>query len=131
MSTPALVITLIVGFEALVLFCLIPIVVRSSWGEIAGAYPPVEPSPDAVRRSFQSFRCGLLSMGWCVHVATDDEHLHMRPALLMRIFGARPTSVPWDAIDRVEGKGRHRRVRIGQRELSGPAWCLGLADSGV
>ncbi len=130
MSNTALVITLILGFEALVLFCLIPIIVRSNWGAFADKHPPVEPADDAVRRSFQSFQCGLVSMGWCVHVATDDNYLHMRPALLMRIFGAKPTSVPWDAIDRVEGKGRYRKARIGTSELKGPAWCLGLAGGG-
>lgn len=120
----------IVGFEALVLFCLIPLIVRSTWGDIAGKHPPDEPAPDAIRRGFQSFSCGLLNMGWCVHVATDENYLHLRPALLMRIFGTKPTSIPWEAIDRVEGKGRYRTAHLGMTSFRGPAWCLELAGAG-
>ena len=130
MSNTALVIMVIVGFEAILLFFLIPVIVRSSWGDVAGKHPPVEPAPDAVRRRFQSFQCGLLSMGWCVHVATDESYLHLTPALLMRIFGTKPTSIPWEAIDRVTGKGRYRTARIGRTEIKGPAWCLALAEHG-
>jgi len=94
---------------------------------LARAYPPVEPSREAVVRRFQSFKFDLLSYGGCVHVAADEAHLHLRPARIARWFGLRPMSIPWAAVtlERVKGKGAV--ARIGKTVVRGPAWCLSLA----
>lgn len=91
------------------------------------AFPPVEPAPDAVRRRFQSFGFDMMNFGGCVHVAVDERHLHLRPALLARWFGLRDMSVPWGSIALEKVKGKSAVARVGKTRLRGPAWCLTLA----
>lgn len=122
-----IIVAIVLIVDALIVFVAVPRVVASAWAPIA-KYAPVEPAPDAVRRNFQSFKLGLLNMGWSVHVAVDEEHLHLFPALVMRLWGMNAASVPWGEIrDRGPALFRQRKVRIGTAEVVGPAWCLGLA----
>ncbi len=122
---------LFVVFDLLVLTPgIIWAVVRVGWSPWMRVYPPLEPSPDAVRRNFQSFRFGLLNFGLSIHVAADDEHLHLIPAKLLRWCSARPISIPWDRIQ-VEKRSSRRtmiQARVDGKQLMGPAWCLELAD---
>ncbi len=108
---------------------IISTIVRNSWGEIARSFSPRPIAPDAVRRSFQSFRVGLMSLGWCVHVAADDTHLHLLPARLPRLLGCRAASIPWDQVTHVRKLLRWSHVRIAGVDVRGPAWCLNLAES--
>jgi hypothetical protein len=106
--------------------------VSQTMRDISSKFPPSDPRPDAVRRRFQSFKFGLVNLGWCVHVAVDDRHLHLSPTRLARWLGMRAMSVPWEAIE-VVGKatiGSSIRVRIAGEEILGPAWCLNLAAQG-
>jgi hypothetical protein len=123
-----IIVLIILGVDALVVYG-IAAGMASSWNVMAREFPGVEPSPDAVRRSFQSFAMGIFNMGWCVHVAVDDERLHLMPARLMRVAGAKTISVPWDRVEYVRAprRGRGACVRIAKRELMGPAWALDLA----
>jgi len=124
----ALIVSVIVVVDGLILFVLVPRVVMSVWAPIGDRFPAVEAAPDAVRRNFQSFKIGLLNLGWSLHVAVDDEHLHLYPALLPRLWGVTPVSVPWPEItDKGAALFGQRRVRIRATELIGPAWCLELA----
>ena len=99
--------------------------------ELAGRFPARIPAPDAVRRDFQSFQIGMVGAGLSIHVAADDAFLHLSPAWVMRLFGLRPLSVPWESITAVSVGKRHARVRVedakGKLEIKGPAWCLKLA----
>jgi len=95
-------------------------------------YPPREPAPDAVHRRFQSFRLGFINLGWSIHVAADETHLHLVPAALARLVGCRPLSIPWSAmrVTRRSRNGRWAKVRLEPfHTLEGPAWCLDLAGS--
>ena len=110
-------------------FAIVRGLVQSTWNRIADAHPAVEPAPDAVRRRFQSFKMNLLNLGLSGHVAVDDRCFHLAPAAVIRWAGARPMSVPWEAIE-VIGRGwtrRSVRTRINGIVVWGPAWCLGLA----
>lgn len=130
MSAAAIVlfISLIVVVDGLILFVLVPRVVKAAWEPIGGRFPPVEPAPNAVRREFQSFKIGLLNLGWSVHVAVDEEHLHLFPAWLPRVWGMTAASVPWPEItDKGPSLFGQRKVRVRQTVLIGPAWCLELA----
>lgn len=97
--------------------------------ETCGKYPAVEPMANAVRRRYQSFKFGMVSLGGCVHVAVDERYLHLTPARVARWLGMRAMSVPWEAIE-VKGRagvGSSLRVKIGKEEVLGPEWCLSLA----
>jgi hypothetical protein len=65
-----------------------------------------------------------------VHVAVDEQFLHLTPAGPLRGLGARPMSIPWEEI-RPRSSAMPRRwlnVEIRGQRLAGPAWCLELAS---
>ena len=95
------------------------------WNPIMRAWPPCEPAPDAVRRNFQSFSLGLLNLGLSIHVAADDEHLHLTPARLIRWMGAIPASIPWNAMQPMAGR-KGTAVKLGPHTMIGPRWCMEL-----
>lgn len=124
-----LIVSIFLAVDAVVLWA-IRMWIKSMFADLAAAFPPREPAPDAVRRSFQSFAIDSINMGWSVHVAADDFGLHLRPALVMRLFGGRPLSIPWSAIELYGRRGRwFSKAKVGGRwQMMGPSWCLTLAD---
>ena len=127
----AIVIGVVVLDVVVVFGIVVPAIVRGSWGALAVRFPAVEAGPGAVRREFQSFKFGLLNLGWSVHVEVDDAYLHLRPALMARLMGCRAMSVPWEEVRATGARFLgNRSVMIGQTRVSGPAWCLDLAGGG-
>jgi hypothetical protein len=121
------------GASLLMAVLLIRSFVDGLWNTLARAHPAVEPSADAVRREFQSFKMGMFNLGLSVHVEADDEHLHLSPAAFIRWMGATPMSIPWEAIE-VMGQGLIKsstKARIGSVTIYGPTWCLSLASQKV
>lgn len=97
--------------------------------KLAAGHAPVEPAPDAVRREFQSFKIGMISLGCSIHVAVDAAYLHLYPSMLARWIGMPPMSIPWEDITlKKESRLSGVRVRIGGVDISGPRWCLQLAS---
>ena len=124
-----LIIVLFVIVDFVVAFGLIAGSLRLVWYPLHLAYPPRTPADDAVRKKLQSFRIGLLNLSYCIHTAVDENHLHLTPATLVRWLGGKPMSIPWEAIEVLKQRiGKSMTVRVGTRRLSGPAWCLDLAD---
>ncbi len=95
------------------------------WRPMLAPFPAQEPAPDAVRRRFQSFGIGIVNMGLSIHVAVDDEYLHLVPLAIWQSLGARPASIPWSAMEPIGSSGRV--VRVAGHRLGGPKWCMGLA----
>ena len=125
------VIAILAGFLVMdaVIVALILRATAFSWNGLAGAHPAVDPAPDAIRRGFQSFSIGAINLGFCVHVLVDEERLHLRPAWILRVMGGREVSVPWESVDLAGNAPFGRRfARIGGKTLTGPRWCLDLAD---
>ena len=90
--------------------------------------PPVDPEPGAVRREFQSFKLGILNLGYSIHVAVDASHLHLYPSLTARWIGIKPMSIPWERVEwrrATRLSGTH--VRINGVDVYGPTWALKLA----
>ena len=124
------IIVLFVIVDVLVAFSLIAASLQLLWNPLHLAYPPRTPAEDAVRKRLQSFRIGLLNLSYCIHTTVDENHLHLTPATLVGWLGAKPTSIPWDAIEVLKRSrlGQSMIVRVGKRRIAGPAWCLGLAE---
>ena len=95
--------------------------------DLAARFPPREPLGAGVRRNYQSFAFGLSNFGGCIHVAVDEDHLHLIPARFARWFGARAMSIPWGAIEPGKRRGRTMHAKITGTDVKGPAWCLELA----
>jgi hypothetical protein len=123
-----IVITVVVLGDLLIVPLVLRMIIGAAWNPMANHYPAVEPAPDAVRKNFQSFKLGMISMGMSIHVAVDDQYLHMFPAKLLRWCGAKTISVPWNEIELVKPGKKWVRVKIGSQDVYGPAWCLGLAS---
>ena len=122
-----LIVTLLVLVEPIVLFWAI---VRFGWRPFEQAHPAQPVHEDAVARNFQSFSIGLLNLGFAIHAAADERHLHLTPVALLRWFGAGTVSIPWEAI-KVQKRSRRGNwivAKVGNRTIRGPAWCLGLAE---
>jgi len=127
---------LIIGFfiaDLLLAWLLLWAILRAGWRPLTIRYPATEPAPDAVRRNFQSFRLGIINLGFCIHVAVDEHYLHLSPARILRWCGTGATSIPWSAIEPggpVMG-GKWMKSSIDGRTLLGPTWCLSLANPGT
>ena len=100
------------------------------WNAIAQTYPACEPKPGAIRRKFQSCSMGIFNLGWSTHIITDDEYLHIQPALFLRLSTNRSLSIPWD--DVIPGKyqffRRFRKFKIGRKNMVAPSWAVDLAE---
>ncbi|MBM4113302.1 MAG: hypothetical protein FJ253_07995 [Phycisphaerae bacterium] len=97
------------------------------WRPMLGQFDRQQPSLDAVRRRYQSFSIGIVNMGFSIHVAVDDEFLHLEPLWPWQVLGAMPVSIPWSALspaprDAINLFGR--AVRVNGHTLVGPKWCL-------
>lgn len=107
-------------------------VIRMVWNKLAEAHPGRPASGDAITRRFQSFRLGIVNLGFAVHATADEGHLHLELIKPLRWLGARRASIPWDAITVVSAHAsRWMTVRIGRYKLLGPRWCLELAEPAV
>ncbi|MHC4416408.1 MAG: hypothetical protein ACYS0G_14125 [Planctomycetota bacterium] len=129
MSGPLL-LTLIIVAALAESFVILWAIVRFGWKPLADVFPPQPSQPDAVVRRFRSFRVGVVNFGFSMHVAVDERHLHLETVALFRWFGARPVSVPWESI-RIQKRSRWGRwitAKVGPRTITGPAWCLELAE---
>ena len=84
---------------------------------------------DAVRRGFQTLSVNRLNFGLCINIAVDEQHLHLQPAKAFGWLGARPASIPWDAIEIQKPGSRWITARCGPHRIKGPAWCMKLAGT--
>ncbi len=131
MNATSIAILSVVGFiavDAMIVLVVGRLLVSTLWKPLAHGHEHVEPLPDAVRKNFQSFRIATANFGFCVHVAVDENRLHLLPARFLRWFGARPMSIPWDQVNLKKRGGHWSSVKIGKRSVHGPAWCLNLAE---
>ena len=121
----------IAAFVTVLDLVIVVTIIRWGWGPLPRDFPATEPGDDAVWRRYQSFRLGLMNLGYCIHVAADEQYLHLVPIKPLRACGGRPASIPWDAI-RIEKRSRHGKwitARVGTHTLRGPSWCLELASA--
>ncbi len=71
---------------------------------LAERYPWRDPPRTATRKNFLSFQLhGYLNFSFCLHAIADDRFIHILPARLPRLGGARPSSVPRSEIHRKPG----------------------------
>ena len=130
MSGPAIVglVATILVIDSIMVWAIVRVASEAA-KELARDYPG-RPVPDgAVRRGFQSFKIGIMNLGWCIHVAVDQGYLHLQPTWLARRFGLLPISLPWGVIEIRERRWRKWWVRVGKHDVAGPPWCFQLADT--
>ncbi|MBX3318063.1 MAG: hypothetical protein KF902_14500 [Phycisphaeraceae bacterium] len=97
--------------------------------QLGAGHPAVEPEAGAVRKEFQSFKIGLMNMGYSIHVTVDASYLHLDPSLTARWIGMPRMSIPWSEV-RLVRRGRFgTQVKIGRQTVYGPRWCLELATA--
>lgn len=127
--TVALVIAIAVAVTVLD-FVILVTIVRRGWGPLPRDFPARTPGDDAIWRRYQSFRLGMMNLGYSIHVAADEQYLHLVPIKPLRMLGGRTASIPWEAI-RIENRSRRGKwitARVGTHTLRGPSWCLELAS---
>ncbi len=100
------------------------------WRPWQRSFPAKPQHTDAVVRLNQSFQLGAwMRLNNCLHIAADDEHLHLIPFCVLRWVGAGVISLPWIAVTDVKATRwkSMMRGRVDGRTISGPSWCLALA----
>lgn len=118
----------VVAFYGVILPLILRLVLGGTWRPLWAAHPGVAPAEGAVRRGFQSYKLGIVNLGFMIHTEVDERYLHLQPALFGRLCGMRRVSAPWEAVEPVKRIGkRYAEVRIAGQRLFGPAWALGLA----
>ncbi len=127
-SSTLVIVIFIIAFDAIVVPILIAAAIHGCWSPLPKRYPGVDPRPDAVVKQFQSMRVGLLNLGWSVHIAADEEHLHFTPVRIFRAAGAKATSIPWEAVKVTKLHKRSGTATIAGQRVQAPAWCLELAE---
>lgn len=104
------------------------------WRPMLGGFPPQPAALDAARRRYQSFSIGVVNMGFSIHVAVDDDFLHLEPLWIWQVLGACPVSIPWSAITPAPQSAVvlfGRAVRVNGHTLVGPKWCLERVPAGA
>lgn len=102
---------------------------RFLWKPTSDRYPPRPQSPDAAVRLMQSVSLGPVSkFNNCVHIAVDEQCLHLIPFLPMRAAGARVISIPWDDMTNVKRPilGMMSATLPDGRKFAAPKWCMQL-----
>lgn len=126
MTTPQII--LLVSIFVVMDLTIIGAVIYAASGEIrefATTFPAKEPRPDAVRKEFQSFRIGIVGLGGSIHVAVDEDFLHLSPAWFARaVVRMKPVSIPWDKIESKGPRFGRFRVQVGTTPIVGPKWCF-------
>lgn len=107
---------------------IILVVFHGLWRPIAKDYPPQEHGEDPITRKFQSFGLGIMNMGFSIHATVDASHLHIRPVTWLRVLGATPMSIPWDAMTLKGTSSRVVKLSNGTR-MEGPKWCFQLLQT--
>ncbi|MHC4220071.1 MAG: hypothetical protein ACYSU7_16625 [Planctomycetota bacterium] len=130
MSWGQILIAGIIVFSIVETLVILWAVVHFGWSPIHKKFPTRAPDAEAVTRSYQSFKVGILNLGFSVHVAVDEHFLHLTPAAYLRGFGAGTLSIPWEAItvEKRSRSGRWITIKIDKWTIMGPAWCLELAE---
>lgn len=108
---------------------VIAVAMRIAWRPMVAAHPPREPAPDAVRQRFQSFGIGIVNLGFAVHVAADESHLHLELIAPLRLLGGTSTSIPWTALEPVGTdpvRPRSARLHPGGYAMAAPRWVRDL-----
>jgi hypothetical protein len=123
-STIMLIVGGVVMMDLIIVSALMHHGVDSFFNSLARTYPNRPVMTTSLRKDFQSMRSGMFNFGLCVHIAVDEQHLHLLPALLPRLYGAKATSVPWEHISVKERKKRTALVRMGPIEFEIPAWVM-------
>jgi len=129
--TAAIIIAVILMVDTVVVLAIVRAFTEPLRG-FANQFPAKPPAPDAVRRGFQSFSFGIVNAGWGMHVAVDDQFLHLSPSRIMRAFRIPALSIPWTNIRFVKRGRWYTKVCVeGDRDrldVKGPNWCLALAE---
>lgn len=125
-----MIVGLFLSVDAVVVGALLHFAVQSALSPLSTMYPALPLGPGAVRRNFQGIARNHMNMGWSVHLAADETHLHVLPAAIFRMCGAKASSVPWDAIQVTSQRRWTCRLKIagaGNDEYVFPAWVGNLA----
>jgi len=90
-----------------------------AWRPWERRFPAKPQDRGAVVRINQSMQVGqVCRLNRCVHLAADDEHLHLIPFGPLRWFGAGVVSIP---------SRDFMRARVNGWRIVGPTWCMSLA----
>lgn len=124
----------IVAFDLLFALVVVRLLAHSALETIVREFPAIEPG-DVVRdRRAQSFRIGLMNLGFSLRVRTDAAHVHLTPEPWVRWTGLHAVSLPIDRL-RAEGGSRRKWVlhpidiegeRV-QETIHAPRWLWSLA----
>ncbi len=122
------IVALVAGIVLFDLVVVVPAVLRLGWSSLSSTYGPAPVRDDAVRKNFQTIAIGVFNFGGCVHIAADEDHLHILPTWVLRVVGCSAASIPWSDLAVTRARGRLWRATCRAGQLHAPRWCLQLAE---
>lgn len=133
MGAPPWIVACVVSVGLVIVAGVFWLIGALAWKPWECRYPAQPILRGAVSQQFQSFGLGRLSrLNNCVTIIADEQHLHLQPFAALRWVGCGRMSLPLDRISDVrQGRmaGFPMSARIDGQAISGPPWCLKLADS--
>lgn len=126
----ALVIAAFVIGDAVLVIGIIAVFLKMNWAQIANAHPQQTPAFDAILKKYQSFKIDMLNLRFCIHTSVDEQYLHLIPIKFLQVLGAKPVSIAWNFITDIKPTvfGKSLTASIGKHKITGPSWCLELAQ---
>lgn len=99
----------IVAFDLLFALVVVRLLASSALEKIVREFPAIEPGDVVHDRRAQSFRIGLMNLGFSLRVRTDAAHVHLTPEPWVRWTGLHAVSLP---IERLRAAGGSRRKLV-------------------
>lgn len=107
----------IVAFDLVFALVVVRLLAHSALEPIVREFPAVEPVGVVHDRRAQSFRIGLMNLGFSLRVRTDAGYIHLTPEPWVRWTGLHAVSLPVDCLR--AGAGRPRKGWLHPIEIEG------------
>jgi hypothetical protein len=114
----------VIAFEIALVITVLGGVIGNAWRAFAKPFPERVLGIPSFRRNFQSIQLGILGLGLSIHIAIDDDGLHLIPARYLRWFGCMPASIAWECIEVVKTWKYQAKIHVGKTTIVLPRWCI-------
>lgn len=119
----AIMVVLFASVDAVVLYAVFSMC-ASALTDLGREYPMNELAIGPWRE-FQSMAIDSMNFGYCIHICTDGDYVHIAPTRLMRLLKAKPMSLPRAQMHNIRrAMFGTAKAKLGKRTIILPRWAL-------